>query len=157
MTKKLILPLLCIVALSLNAQELSIFPNAFSTKYFQDDKEITRTEFKTLLVDYEPSETYWKRKATNEILFYGTYTLSLGAAFWTGAELGRNRDDADILAPASITLGGFLISLIFLSESNKNLKNALLIYNKQFDDPQKTSYRLVPVGNANGIGLALKF
>ena len=85
------------------------------------------------------------------------FLYSFGSAIWTGAEPGRNSDNAEIGVPVAVTLGSFLISLIFLSESNKNLKNALLIYNKQFDDPQKTSYRLEPVGNSNGIGLALKF
>ena len=136
------------------SQEISVFSGFWAPKYYQDDVEISRKEAKNLLLNYEPSATYWKKKMTNETLFYSTYVVALGGAIWLGAETGRDRDD--IAAPAAVTLGGLVVSLIFWNGANKNAKKAILTYNKQFDN-KTTTYRLVPIGNSNGLGLALQF
>lgn len=138
------------------AQELSVFSGFWSPEYYQDDKQITKQEAKQLIMDYNLSEPYWKKKMLNEGLFYGTYFVSLGSAFWLGSELGKDRDNASITTPTVVTLGSFVVSMIFLNSANKNAKKAILTYNSQFDG-KTTTYRLVPVGNSNGLGLALKF
>ncbi|WP_350285091.1 hypothetical protein [uncultured Croceitalea sp.] len=140
----------------LSAQEISTFPGFFRTKYYQDDKEITRKEVKELLLNNDGSATYWKKSGTNEALFYGTYTVFLVGAGWLGYELSKDEADRDLTAPTVVTLGGFLIAMIFYNGANTNARKAILTYNKQFDGKQ-TSFRLVPVGNADGLGLALRF
>ncbi|WP_123877459.1 hypothetical protein [Flagellimonas maritima] len=64
-------------------------------------------------------------------------------------------DDGDALVPALGTIGFGLIGSFFLYQSNKNSKKAILTYNEHLD--YKTSFRLVPMGNRNGLGVALKF
>ncbi len=141
------------------AQEISIFSGFWAPEYYQDDERITKKEAKKLLLEYDESAVYWKKKATNDALFGVTYTLSLGSAVWLGAELARENetdDNGDITAPAIATLGGLIISSIFLYGSSKNAKKAVLNYNKQFDK-KTTSFHLEPVLDTDGFGFALKF
>ena len=151
----LVLGLFCVTHSS--AQEISVFSGFLGTEYYQDDKKITRKEAKALLLGHENSAEFWKKKATNEALFGVTNLISLGGAVWLGVELGRdNRDNRDLLAPSLVTLGGTLISAIFFEGANKNSKKAILTYNKQFDDNQ-TSFKVAPVLDGDGLGMALRF
>lgn len=145
--------LLLLSSTMVSSQELTAFSGFWGPEYYQDDKEISRKEVKSLLLNYTESEVYWKKKMTNETWFYGTYVVALGSAVWWGAEIGRDSDNAT--TPALVTLGGLVISAIFLEGTSRNGRKAVLTYNKQFD--AKTTYRLVPMGNKNGLGLAIKF
>lgn len=152
----IVLSFLLVCSFTTNAQELSVFSGFWAPEYYQDDVQITKQEAKSLLLNYQGSETYWKRKMTNEALFYGTYIVALGGAFWLGAESAKNEQERDITAPAIVTGGGLLISLIFYSSAAKNGKKAILAYNKKFDN-RTTSFELVPISNSKGLGLALRF
>lgn len=138
----------------MNAQELTAYGGFWAPEYYQDDTKITRKEFKELLLGYDESAIYWKKRAKNETLFYIAYVPTLGAAAWFGAEAGR--DNGDMTTPALATLGGLIISSIFVEGVARNGKKAMLTYNKQFDG-KETSFNLIPVLNGNGLGLALKF
>ncbi|WP_435624807.1 hypothetical protein [Flagellimonas sp.] len=160
MTKTTLIAALLILFFTadVTAQELSVFSGFWAPEYYQDDVKIDRKEAKKLLLEYDESAVYWKKKATNEALFAGAYTISLGGAVWLGVELGRDRngEDRDLLAPSLVTLGGLIFSTIFLDGANKNGKKAILTYNKQFDEKQ-TSFNWEPILNKDGLGFALKF
>lgn len=136
-------------------QELSVFSGFWAPEYYQDDVKITKQEAKSLLLNYQESEGYWKKKMTNETLFYVSSVAQLGFTFWTLNELVNKETDRNIAAPAGL-LGTLILSAIFLNNTGKNGKKAILAYNKQFDG-KTTTYRLVPISSSNGLGLALKF
>ena len=138
------------------AQEISVFQGFWGPKYYQDATEISKQDVKSMMLAYKPSENYWKRKTTNEAFFYGTNAVGLGGAFWLGAELSKDGNERNLGAPSAVTFGGLLVSTIFYFSANKNARKAILTYNTQFDT-KKTTYRLAPVGNSNGFGVALKF
>ncbi|MEO1011149.1 MAG: hypothetical protein AAFX53_07560 [Bacteroidota bacterium] len=140
-------------SMGVSSQEISVFSGFWSPKYYQDDTLITKKEAKELLLNFKDSEKYWRKKMLNEGFFYGSYTVSLAGAVWLGIEAGRDSDNT--IAPSLTTLGGLIVSAIFLQESSKNGRKAILAYNKQFD--KKTAYKLVPIGNKDGFGLAIKF
>ncbi|UII76851.1 hypothetical protein LV716_03420 [Flagellimonas sp. HMM57] len=136
-----------------NAQEITTFTGFWGAEYYQDDKELSKKEFKSLLYTNNEAAIYWKKAETNETIGYVALLAQLGLAIWTGAELAK--DDGNSLEPALGSLGFGILGSLFLHFSNQNAKKAILTYNKQFDN--KTTFRLVPTSNRNGIGLALKF
>ena len=157
MLNKILLSTLLLFALAfqgLSAQELSAYSRLFNVEFYEDDNRITKKEFKEKLMGYEDSAIYLKKSTTNEALFYGTYVVGLGGLVWLASE--SNQDDSDIAAPLVLGLGGFIASLIFADGASKNAAKAILTYNKQFDN-RKTTYQLLPIGNRNGFGLALRF
>ncbi|KPM32404.1 Hypothetical protein I595_820 [Croceitalea dokdonensis DOKDO 023] len=137
------------------AQELSVFSGFWAPEYYQDDVKISKQEAKSLLLSYQPSEQFWKKKITNETLFYVSTVAQLGFTIWTINELSNDGNNGNAAAPAGL-LGTLVLSAIFLNNTGKNAKKAILTYNAQFDN-RTTTFRLVPVGNTNGLGLALKF
>ncbi len=156
MFRRIVLLLLFCCLSQLSAQELSVFSGFWADEYFQDDVQITRQEAKSLLLEYEGSSVYWKKKAANETLYYLSLVAQLGATFWAVDQISKEEGDRDIAAPLTL-LGTVVLNAIFLTGTAKNKKKAVLAYNKQFDSQKTTSYRLVPIGNSNGIGLALQF
>ena len=81
---------------------------------------------------------------------------------WGSVELFNNdpfvsdRDKArKAIGPLLGGIGSGIIAIIFLNGSYKARKQAILAYNKQFDD--KTAFKLRPVSNENGLGIALRW
>ena len=144
--------LFALMPLATLAQEITIFNGIWGPKYYEDDREITRSELKKLFAKNEEVAGLWKKSETNTALAYAAITVEFGFAIWTGVELGR---DEDALVPALGTVGAAIIATIFLSGANKNARKAVLTYNKQFD--RKTAYSIVPLVNNSGLGIALKF
>lgn len=149
----LALCLMTLFTVKINAQEITSFSGFWGQEYYQDDKELTKHEFKNLLNTNNEAATYLKRAETNAAVAYAAYIAQMGFVVWTASEL--EEDNGSTLGPALGTIGLGIIGAIFLHQSNKNNKKAILTYNKQFDN--KTSFRLVPTSNRNGIGIALKF
>ncbi len=145
---------LFLVFCTAQAQEITVFPGFWKTEYYQDDNQITKQELKTLFSKNEEANAHWEKSNKNSTIAYIAIAGQTAGAFWLGTQLG-SEDNGDIVAPLAATLGFGIIAGIFLNAANKNGKRAILTYNKQFDD--KTTYRLVPVSNQNGLGLALKF
>lgn len=145
--------LVTVFAFKVGAQEITSFDNFWGPVYYQDDQKITSKELKELFKKNEEISQHWKRYETNLTIGGVAVLAELGFAVWAGAEFGK--DNGEPLIPVIGTLGTVTIAAIFLTKSNKNKRNAILTYNKQFD--KKTAFRLVPTSNQNGVGLALKF
>lgn len=146
---------LCIMAITKSsAQEITVFPGFWSIEYYQDDRQITKNELKELLNKNEEVKAYWKKSKTNSGLAYAAIAGEFAFAIWTFSELDKD-DTSNATAPAIGTLGFAVLAGIFINSANKNGKKAILTYNKQFDD--KTSYSIVPMGNRDGLGLAIKW
>lgn len=136
------------------AQEITVFPGFWNVEYYEDDHQITKKELKALMTKNEELNAYWKKSARKATIGYVALAGQMASVVWLASELGSDGDN-ETLAPAAATVGFGIVAGIFLNAANKNGKKAILTYNKQFDD--KTTYRLVPVNNQNGLGLALKF
>lgn len=157
-----ILPLfvLFFCMMSVSAQEITMFPGFWSAEYYQDDQRIDKKELKTLFSKNEAVNAHWKKSKNQELGFVIATTAELGLLVWAYSELlndsRSNRDNAKkAVGPLLGGLGAAVVGGIFLNASNKSKRKAILTYNKQFDN--KTTFRLVPVSNQNGLGLALKF
>ncbi|NNC34262.1 MAG: hypothetical protein HKO09_05265 [Croceitalea sp.] len=137
----------------INAQEITAFSGMWGSEYYQDDQKITKQELKNLFATNKEVAMLWKKSEANATVGYVAMAGELGFAFWLGAELGK--DNGDELVPAIGTVGTAIIAGIFLSKASKKGREAILTYNKQFDN--RTSFRLIPTINKNGLGLALKF
>ncbi|MDT7828112.1 hypothetical protein RQM65_05465 [Pricia sp. S334] len=135
-----------------NAQEITMFPSFWGQKYYQDDKEITKKELETLMKSDAQLEKFWKRSKLQNTLATVALVSEFGFAFWTGAEMGQ---DNDATIPLIGTLGSATIAAIFFVSANNSKRKAILGYNQKLNS--RTSLSLEPIGNHNGLGLALKF
>jgi hypothetical protein len=99
-------------------------------------------------------DAYWKKSNTYSNLTYAAIAGEFAFAVWTFSEWDKE-DSSSAIVPAIGTLGFAVLAGIFINSANKNGKKAILAYNKQFDD--KTSYRILPLGNSDGLGLAIKW
>lgn len=152
--------LIILFSTKLNAQEITVFPGFWSSEYYQDDQRIDKKELEALFAKNEEVRAYWK-KSKKQYITSGIATVAeLGFVLWLYAEIldesrPRQERSKSSIAPLIGTLGTATIAAVFLHSGNKSKRKAILAYNKQFD--KKTVYRLVPIGNQNGLGLALKF
>ena len=151
---KLLSVLFFSVIMSMTAQEITVFPGMWNIEYYQDDKEITKKELKQLFAKNQEVQAYWKKSNTFSSLAYTAVAVEVGFGVWTLAEL-NNEDSSSSLAPAIGTVGFGILAVIFLNSANKNAKKAILTYNKQFDN--KTTFRLSPISNNDGLGIAIKW
>ncbi|MFH6604619.1 hypothetical protein ACEZ3G_14110 [Maribacter algicola] len=159
---KIIAVLILIWTSGLNAQEITVFPGFWSAEYYQDDERISKKEVKALMAKNEEINAYWKKSKTQGTISSVGLVAEFGFALWMYAEILNddpylsNRDKAkNALGPAFGVLGSGVVTGIFMYASSKSKKKAILAYNKQFDN--KTTFRLVPTSNKNGVGLALRF
>ena len=144
------------------AQEITSFQGMWSMEYYQDDKKITRKEVKNLFSNNEGVNKHWKKADTKTVVAGVAAIGQFAGAIWGFSELLNddpslsNRDKAkNSIGPLAGSIGAGIIGAIFLNSANKSRKNAILTYNKQFDS--KTTFRMEPISNNNGLGLALKF
>jgi len=145
-----------------SGQEITVFPGFWSSEYYQDDKKIDKKELEALFAKNEEVQAYWKKSKGQEIAAAVALTAEMGFAVWMTLELLNDdpnlyaRDRAkNALIPVIGAIGTSIVGTVFMYASAKSKKKAILTYNKQFD--KKTAFRLVPVSNQNGVGLALKF
>ncbi len=129
-----------------------MFSGFWGQKYYQDDQEITKKQLEILLEKSEELEGYWKKSKVQNTLASIALVSEMGFAFWTGAEMAQRNDST---VPVIGTLGSATIAAIFFVSANNSKRKAILGYNKELEN--RTSLHMVPIGNKDGIGLALKF
>lgn len=145
---------------SMVAQEITMFPGFWAPEYYQDDQKINKKELEALFLKNVDVQSQWKKAKAQETVA-GIATLAeLGLLVWAYSEMlddrrPRNERARRALGPFVGSLGSLVIGAIYLTKANKSKKNAILMYNKQFD--KQTSFHIAPIGNQNGLGLALKF
>lgn len=147
--------IICITALftsNISAQEITMFKGAWGFEFYQDKDKLTFKEINKIMNESVVAEMHWQKSKKQLIGGMGVGAVNFGAAIWF---LVNDRDGKSVTAPAITFLGTGLIGSILYKSAMKNKKKAILEYNDALD--KKTSYRLVPTSNENGIGLALKF
>ncbi len=136
----------------LKAQEITSFPGMWGETFYQDKKKLTWKEIDAIMKESQVAEMHWqksKKQALGGLLFGAA---NFGSTVWLISNLDKNEP---LTAPLISAAGTGLIGAIFFHASSKNKRTAILEYNDALG--KKTSYRLVPTSNQNGIGLALKF
>lgn len=147
--------IICVIGLftsNLFAQEITMFQGAWGFEFYQDKDKLTFKEMNKIMNESVVAEVHWQKSKKQLIGGMAVGALNFGSAIWF---LTNNRDGKSVVAPAITFLGTGLISSILYKMAMKNKKNAILEYNDALGT--KTTYRLVPTSNENGVGLALKF
>ena len=136
----------------LKAQEITSFPGMWGEAFYQDKTKLSWKEIDTIMKESQVAEMHWQKSKRQTLggLVFGA--ANLGSAIWLLSNLDKNEP---LTGPAIAVAGTGLIGSIFFHAAMKNKKTAILEYNDALD--KKTSYRLVPTSNQNGLGLALKF
>ncbi len=136
----------------LKAQEITSFPGMWGESFYQDKTKLSWKEIDAIMKESQVAEMHWQKSKKQALggLVFGA--ANFGASIWLLSNLDKNEP---LTAPAIAAAGSGLIGAIFFHASAKNKKTAILEYNDALG--KKTSYRLVPTSNQNGIGLALKF
>ena len=162
MKVKCFLIVLFAMAINVSAQEITTFTGIGGMEYYQDDKEITKKEVKELFSSNDEIYSYWKKADTKKSIATIALVGEIVGVTWGSVELFNNdpfvsdRDKArKAIGPLLGGIGSGIIAIIFLNGSYKARKQAILAYNKQFDD--KTAFKLIPVANENGLGIALRW
>jgi len=138
------------IALSnINAQEITMFPGFWKVNYFQDDKQISKQEVETLMLNDGPSNELWQKSKNQLVLAY----VAIGGQF---AFLGLANSTISNGGEAGPALVGSLVSAgvaVGLSLSSGNLRRkAILSYNNSVEE---TSMHIGP--SPNGLGLVWNF
>lgn len=136
----------------LKAQEITSFPGMWGETFYQDKTKLSWKEIDAIMKESQVAEMHWQKSKKQALggLVFGA--ANFGASIWLLSNLDKNEP---LTAPAIAAAGSGLIGAIFFHSSMKNKKTAILEYNDALG--KKTSYRLVPTSDQNGIGLALKF
>ncbi len=134
------------------AQEITSFKGFGGEEFYRDKERISRKQMDSLMAQSQVTEMYWRRKKTQMLIGAIATTANIGASVWWIVNSGNNQN---IAAPAIATAGTFIMAAIFNLAGNRNKRKAILEYNDALD--KKTSFKLVPIGTPNGIGVALRF
>jgi len=139
-------------SINLSAQEITMFQGTWGFEFYQDKNKLNFKEINKIMSESVVAEMHWQKSKKQLLGGMAVGAVNFGSAIWF---LVNDRDGKNVVAPAITFLGTGLISSIFYKSAMKNKKKAILEYNDALQN--KTSYRLVPTSNENGIGLALKF
>ncbi len=140
------------VASVAQAQEIAVKQGFWKPKYFSNDSQITKENFENILAKNTAAFDKWTKGKKQENLWWTFAAIEGGFAVWFFSVNG-NADR--MIIPAIGIVSSFTIGSVFYFKAIKSKKKAILQYNEQFDD--KTTFRLVPAANKNGLGLALRF
>ena len=146
------LSFIALFSTSLYAQEITVFPGSWGQDFYQDKEKLSWKEVNKIMMESQVAQAEWqksKKLALGGLLFGAA---NFGATIWTIVNLDKNEA---LTAPLITAAGTGLAAMIFFKGSEKNQRMAILNYNDNLG--KGTSFRLEPVSNQNGIGLALKF
>lgn len=152
--KKLIIftVLLAFASTGLKAQEITSFPSMSGESFYQDKTKLSWKEIDAIMQESQVAEMHWQKAKKQAIGGLIGGTANLGATVWLLSNLDKNES---LVGPAVAVAGTGIIAAIFFKSSMNNKRTAILEYNDALD--KKTSYRLLPISNGNGVGLTLKF
>ena len=144
----------CIImfATKSEAQEITSFKGLGGEEFYRDKIKITGKQMDSLMAQSPVTEMYWRKKKNQMLIGLIASAGNIGSTVWL---VTNSNNDKEIAGPIIATAGTAVISAIFNLAGNKNKRKAMLEYNDALD--KKTTFKLMPVSDANGIGLALKF
>ena len=112
-----------------------------------------RKDINQLMLNNAAANLHWKKAKTADIVFGISFAVNTVTSLVVYDQLLRDKTPAGGLY--ALAIGSGIIEIWSGLTSLSRQKKAILEYNSGFDKKEKVS--LVPLGNQNGIGLALKF
>ncbi len=137
---------------TVNAQEITAFSTFFGEHFYQDKEKIGWKQVESLMETNPTALKHWKTSKKQFMGAFAAQTANLGFGIWY---LVNDNNDKSTTAPIIGFAGTAVVGSIFYYLSSKSKKNAILEYNDGLD--KKTTFKLMPTSNENGVGLALKF
>ena len=132
-----------------NSQELSVFPGFLSQKYYEDNNEISRQEFDSLLTNEKQSSTSWKKTKRDTNLSLLAAVAEIGCVYWALSAAANQKNPTAPIVGLIATTG---ISVGFSLSASKHRREAILAYNESKD------FGSLNIGQtANGLGLVVSF
>ena len=144
------------LTLKLSAQEITMFPGIFSTKYYQDENRITKKEIHTLMQQHELTKMYWSKSKLHNNVSKGSFVASFLFLFWYAASNdGLINGKGFSLNSKMIGFLGASTASIGFSFSAKSLrKKAIVSYNRINTDDKTSLF----IGQTyNGLGIVFNF
>ncbi len=141
-----------LISTHLSAQEITAFPGAWGEQFYQDKEKLTWKEVNKIMTESQVAQAEWKKSKKLALGGLGFGLANLGSTIWLVTSLDQNKP---LTGPIIAAAGTGLVGMIFFKAASDNKRRAILNYNDSLGGG--TSFRLVPVNNQNGTGLALKF
>ncbi len=143
---------IALISTNLSAQEITAFPGTWGEQFYQDKEKLTWKEINKIMTESQVAQVEWQKSKKLALggLVFGL--ANLGSTVWLVSNLDQNKP---LTGPIIAAAGTGLVGMIFFKASSDNQRKAILNYNDGLVGG--TSFRLVPVSNQNGTGLALKF
>lgn len=114
----------------LRSQEITMFPGFWRMKYYEDDKQISRKEVETLMLQDDEANRLWQKSKKHMSFAVLGLGAQLGFLFW---QLDRSNNRESQTAPFIGVLGSAAVSIGFYVSSNNLKKKAILKYNNSVD------------------------
>ncbi|MGB6151512.1 MAG: hypothetical protein WBG48_05925 [Pricia sp.] len=144
--------IITLISTNLSAQEITAFPGSWGEQFYQDKEKLTWKEVNKIMMESQVAQAEWQK---SKKLALGGLTFglaNLGSTAWLVYNIDQSKP---LTGPIIAAAGTGLVGMIFFKASGDNKRRAILNYNDNLDNG--TSFRVVPVSNQNGTGLALKF
>lgn len=138
-------------AVSINAQELTMFTGLFGWEFYQDDNIIEKSYFKKLLSDVPGAQESWKKASVNQGIGIGMLGVQIGFGIWM---IDNDEKDKSIAVPAIGFAASALSAIVLAVRSMTHRKHAILNYNRSLEK-KNIGQRLNP--SKNGVGLVWSF
>jgi len=116
------------------AQEITMFDEAFSYRFYQDQERISIKEANQLMLSDSLSALHWKRARTKNTIVNGLLICQL--AFIVAGSSGKiSGEQYRVLGP--IFFASSFTSLGLAFSRQKSVRKAILRYNSLFDIPKE--------------------
>ena len=152
MKTKILITALFVISFSLSgiSQELTVFPGAWTIKYYEDRIEIDRNRFESLVKTEPEAYAFLKKSNRQRNITIAAVVAELGFAIWYFNTL---TNDNSSTVPAVGVLATAGVSWGFTISSQKNFREAVLTYNDK-----KTYTSSLHIGQThNGLGMVFSF
>ena len=137
---------------NLSAQEITSFPGSWGEQFYQDKEKLTWKEVDKIMKESQVAQVEWQKSKKLALggLVFGA--ANLGSTIWLVSSIDKKKP---LTGPIIAAAGTGLVGMLFFKFSGDNKRRAILNYNDNLD--KGTSFRLVPVNDRNGTGVALRF
>ncbi|MEZ4888656.1 MAG: hypothetical protein R3E32_28280 [Chitinophagales bacterium] len=134
---------------NIHAQEITMFPGFWSTKYYQDDSQISKQQVESLMLKDSEANQLWQKSKQHMTIGWIAFGAEVGFLFW---QLNKASNNESQTVPLIGVLGSAGVATGFSLSANNLKKKSILKYNSNADTG---SLNFGPT--YNGLGLVLSF
>jgi hypothetical protein len=114
------------------AQEITMFDESFTYKFYQDEEKISYKDLGELMLKDSLTKLHWKKAKTKNIIVNLLLTAQV-ISFITIISSKENSDLPQILGPFIVVSSLVNIGILFTCQ--KSIRKAILRYNSLLDEP----------------------